>query len=97
VRAQRPARGPRACLLVKRLNAACRRTPGFHGGADPRIVAEFVRYVREGGTIATSPVAARYSVAAGCMATRSLREGGVPMCVPDLDPDLHDHFERDLV
>jgi len=72
-------------------------TTGSHGGADPRIVAEFVRYVREGGTIATSPVAARYSVAAGCMATRSLREGGVPMSVPDLDPDLRDHFERDVV
>jgi len=72
-------------------------TTGSHGGADPRIVAEFVRYVREGGTIATSPVAARYSVAAGCMATRSLREGGVPMSVPDLDPDLRDHFARDVI
>ncbi|MFW6159332.1 MAG: Gfo/Idh/MocA family protein, partial [Planctomycetota bacterium] len=51
---------------------------GGHGGADPRIVAEFIRYVREGGTITTSPVAARQSVAAGCMATDSLRHGGEP-------------------
>jgi predicted dehydrogenase len=65
---------------------------GGHGGGDPRIVAEFVRYVREGGAITTSPVAARYSVAAGCMATESLRNGSVPMAVPKLDEDLHAHF-----
>ncbi|MGD0113612.1 MAG: Gfo/Idh/MocA family oxidoreductase, partial [Armatimonadota bacterium] len=35
-------------------------TGGSHGGADPKIVAEFVRYLRYGGPIATSPIAARY-------------------------------------
>jgi hypothetical protein len=55
---------------------------GGHGGADPRIVAEFVRYVREGGRTSTSPVAARNSVAAGYTATMSLRKGGAPMDVP---------------
>jgi len=49
---------------------------GTHGGADPKIVAEFVRYIKEGGQISTSAVAARYSVAAGYMATQSLRNGG---------------------
>jgi hypothetical protein len=67
---------------------------GGHGGGDPRIVAEFLRYVRAGGAIATSPVAARYSVAAGCMATQSLRNGSTPMAVPPLDQDLRDHFDR---
>lgn len=65
---------------------------GGHGGADPRIVAEFVRFVRDGGSIDTSPVAARYSVATGCRATESLRNGGVPMDVPQLDPEVAAYF-----
>jgi len=68
---------------------------GSHGGADPRIVAEFVRYVREGGKVATSPVAARFSVAAGCCATDSLRHAAAPRDVPPLDADLRAHFEAD--
>ncbi len=66
---------------------------GGHGGGDPSIVAEFLRYVRQGGAIKTSPVAARYSVAAGCMATESLRNGSLPMVVPPLSGDLRDYFE----
>jgi len=66
---------------------------GGHGGGDPSIVAEFLRYVREGGAIKTSPVAARYSVAAGYMATESLRNGGIPMTVPPLSDDLRAYFE----
>jgi hypothetical protein len=66
---------------------------GGHGGGDPSIVAEFLRYVREGGSIKTSPIAARYSVAAGCMATESLRNGSMPKAVPPLDGELHDYFE----
>jgi predicted dehydrogenase len=66
---------------------------GSHGGADPKIVAEFVRFVREGGAINTSPVAARYSVATGCRATDSLRSGGVPLEVPALDEDVAAYFD----
>ena len=69
---------------------------GSHGGGDPRIVAEFVRYVRQGGKVATSPVAARYSVATGCMATLSLRNDSHPMTVPKCDPGLVRHFEADV-
>ncbi len=66
---------------------------GSHGGADPKIVAEFVRFVREGGPINTSPVAARYSVATGCQATESLRNGGIPMDVPQLDAGIASYFD----
>jgi len=69
---------------------------GSHGGSDPKIVAEFVRYVREGGKVATSPVAARYSVAAGCKAAESLRSGSTPMDVPRLPQELVDYFEADV-
>ena len=65
---------------------------GGHGGGDPKIVAEFVRYLRDGGRTTTSPVAARYSVAAGCAATESLRSGGTPVDVPKLDPELAEYF-----
>ena len=65
---------------------------GSHGGADPKIVAEFVRFVREGGPINTSPVAARYSVATGCQATESLRSGGIPLDVPVLDASVASYF-----
>ncbi len=75
------------------------RTPaehGSHGGADEKIVAEFVRYLREGGKIATSPIAARYAVAAGYMATLSLRNGSAPMEVPPVDAKVVDYFEADV-
>ncbi|POX55132.1 oxidoreductase [Streptomyces sp. Ru71] len=66
---------------------------GTHGGADAGTVAEFCRFAREGGPTDTSPVAARMSVAAGYLATRSLREGGTPYDVPPLDEDLVAYFE----
>ena len=69
---------------------------GGHGGADPNIVAEFVRYVRFGGKVATSPIAARYAVAAGCMAAHSLRHGGVPMDIPPAPKEIADYFNADL-
>ena len=66
---------------------------GTHGGADERMIGEFCRFVRDGGTTDTSPVAARMSVAAGVMATRSLREDGAPYDVPPLDPALVAYFD----
>ncbi|UJB39845.1 Gfo/Idh/MocA family protein [Streptomyces sp. A1-5] len=65
---------------------------GGHGGADPRLVAEFVDFVRAGGPTLTSPVAARQAVAAGCAATASLRADGVPVDVPALSRELVAHF-----
>lgn len=65
---------------------------GDHGGADGRIVAEFVRFVRDGGQIKTSPLAARYAVAAGCAATDSLRANGIPMDVPPVDKAIAHYF-----
>ncbi|MCX4985342.1 Gfo/Idh/MocA family protein [Streptomyces sp. NBC_00572] len=65
-----------------------------HGGADPLLVDEFVRFARDGGRTDTSPVAARMSVAAGVRATESLRTGGTPRAVPALDPELIAYFAR---
>jgi predicted dehydrogenase len=67
---------------------------GGHGGADIPMVAEFIRFLRDGAATQTSPVAAREAVAAGCAATESLRAGGVPVDVPPLSADLRDYFSR---
>lgn len=66
---------------------------GSHGGADPRIVDEFVRFLRNGGKTDTSPIAARNAVAAGCMATASLRNGARPMDIPPLPAGVAEYFE----
>lgn len=69
---------------------------GTHGGGDPKIVDEFVRYIRDGGKMTTSPIAARYSVATGCTATESLRNGCNALDVPRCDPELAAHFEANV-
>jgi predicted dehydrogenase len=65
-----------------------------HGGADPVLVEEYIRFVRDGGATLTSPVAARAAVAAGYAATTSLRENGTPIDVPPLDPALVSYFDN---
>lgn len=70
---------------------------GGHGGADPLLIAEFVRFALEGGPTMTSPVAARNSVAAGVAATQSLRSGGGAVDVPSLAPEVVDYFARGQV
>lgn len=64
-----------------------------HGGADPKIVDEFVHFLRGETRIKTSPIAARYSVAAGCLAADSLRAGGSLREMPELDNQLISYFE----
>ena len=68
-----------------------------HDGADALLVAEFLRFVRDGGPTETSPVAAREAVAAGILATESLRGDGSAIAVPPLDADLVAYFERGQV
>jgi predicted dehydrogenase len=64
----------------------------LHGGADEALVGEFLRFAAAGGPTDTSPVAAREAVAAGVAATASLRAGGTPVSVPELDPDVLRYF-----
>ena len=70
------------------------KATGGHGGADTKLIDEFLRFVREGGRTDTSPVAARDSVAAGVCATESLRDGSRPRTVPTLDADLIEYFAQ---
>lgn len=59
-----------------------------HGGADPLIIQGFIDHIRGVKTPTTSPQAARYSVAAGCAGTESIRNGGIPVDVAPLDESL---------
>lgn len=66
---------------------------GTHGGADDMLIAEFVRYARDGGVTETSPIAARDAVAAGVAATASLRAGGMPQDVPAVASEIRIRLE----
>ena len=70
----------------------CTADADSHGGADPKIVAEFIRYVRDGGATLTSPIAARNSVAAGCCGAASIRNGGTPYDIPPVDSSVASYF-----
>lgn len=69
---------------------------GSHGGADPSIVAEFLRYLQQGGAIATSPIAARYAVAAGCLAAESMRNGNIPCDIPPVRDEIRAYFDAEV-
>jgi predicted dehydrogenase len=63
-----------------------------HNAADLQGVSEFIRFVRHGTEPATSPLGARYAVAAGIAATESLRTGSKPMRVMAPDQEVADYF-----
>ncbi|MFA6104343.1 MAG: Gfo/Idh/MocA family oxidoreductase [Victivallaceae bacterium] len=71
------------------------RTPeDNHGGADPEIVAGFIKFVAEGQKPHTSPVAARYAVATGVKGHESMRSGCSALDVPELSRELSDYFDN---
>lgn len=57
---------------------------GSHAGADPQIVNAFLNYLRTGTCHGATPIDARMAVAAGYMATMSMRNGNSPMDIPAL-------------
>ncbi|PRA13416.1 oxidoreductase [Arthrobacter sp. MYb211] len=66
-----------------------------HGGADPNLIAEFLRFARDGGATETSPLAARAAVAVGDLGARSLRSSGQTLQIPGLEEGLVSYFEAD--
>lgn len=47
---------------------------GGHGGADPYLIEDFVRFLRGGSPTGAKPIEARNAVAAACCGTESLRQ-----------------------
>jgi len=70
---------------------------GGHYGADPALLAEFLRFVREGIPTETSPVAAREAVAAASLATSSMRGNGSAYEVPALPDEVRSYFDNGQV
>lgn len=60
-------------------------TEGSHGGADPLLLADFVRFLRGDPSAGATALDARMAVAAGCQGAASLRAGSVPMDIPPLE------------
>ena len=58
---------------------------GGHGGADPQIIDDFIHYLRTDERRGAKPMDARMSVAAGYLATSSLRDGNHGLAVPSYD------------
>jgi predicted dehydrogenase len=69
---------------------------GTHGGADPKILKEFVRNLLFAAPMSISPLEARQAVATGVAATESLRNGSEPRMVIPLEPDLWAHFHQEF-
>ncbi|MCC7494250.1 MAG: Gfo/Idh/MocA family oxidoreductase [Fimbriimonadaceae bacterium] len=59
-----------------------KRAHGTHGGADPVIAEDFLDMVLDGKEPLATPLAGRNSVAVGCIAAESLRQGGQPLDIP---------------
>lgn len=68
-----------------------------HADADLLTMTEFLRSVALGEPTSLSPIAARAAVAAGALATRSLRSGSEPIDVPTLPEATLRHFATTLV
>lgn len=67
---------------------------GGHGGGDPRIVEEFLAFLRGDVDVTnTSPVAARNAVAVGVKGAESIRSGNVPYDIPPLAPGVREYFD----
>ncbi len=60
---------------------------GSHGGADPRVVEDFLCFLRTGGSQGATPIEARMATAVGCCGTHSLRNGNIPVDVPPVNLD----------
>ncbi len=63
---------------------------GSHGGADPLVCKDFVEMVLDGKRPISTPLAGRMSVATGCAATWSIRNGWQPTDVPPVPADLRE-------
>ena len=61
---------------------------GSHGGSDPLMMADFVRFLRGEPSEGATPRDARMSVATGCLGTDSLRANSRPMDILPPPPSL---------
>ena len=70
---------------------------GSHGGSDPLMIQAFLDFLRYGKRPNTNPIASRNAVAAGVMGHYSMRNGNMPMDIPELDKEIIEYFENNQV
>ena len=61
---------------------------GGHGGADPRVCSDFIAMLLDGKKPIATPLAGRMSVAVGCAATESIRNGWQAVEIPAVPADI---------
>lgn len=69
------------------------RADGGHGGADPRLINEFLEFARNGGRTDVSVIAAREAVATGVYGALSIRSGGQVLEVPPVPAKIREYFD----
>jgi predicted dehydrogenase len=67
-----------------------KKAAGGHGGADPVITTDFLDMIMTGKMPVSTPLAGRMSVAAGCAATASLRNGWGAIDIPAVPDDIRE-------
>jgi len=69
---------------------------GEHGGADPLVVNDFLSFIQGEPSTGASTVDARMSVAVGCLATESLRNGNLPQDIPPIPQKVSPELSEPL-
>ena len=69
------------------------RADGGHGGADPRLINEFLEFARTGGRTDVAVIAAREAVATGVYGALSIRAGGQMLEVPPVPANIREYFD----
>lgn len=57
-------------------------TVGSHGGSDPLMIDDFLNFIETGKSKGAPPIAARMSVATGCLGAESMRGNCMPFDIP---------------
>ena len=86
-------RSPRYQPRADRVIAIAEGAEG-HISADVRILREFFTHLRGEAGLSSSPLDARDAVAAGIGATESLRNGNIPVLIPEAPPAIQHFYTR---
>jgi predicted dehydrogenase len=67
---------------------------GGHGGADPRIIKAFFKFVRGEAAALITPLAARNAIATGFLGHYSMRNGNIPMDIQPVCKEWEEYFNN---
>jgi predicted dehydrogenase len=82
------SRSNRPMNLLGKADCEVHKAGGGHGGADPVITEDFLDMLTKGKKPVATPLAGRMSVAVGCAAAESIRQGGGAVAIPPVPESL---------